>query len=271
MKKSKILAPALAVLCLSVAASVTGTVAWFASNNLLTAEGLSVYANVPSSLVIAQNLVNAPDGQTDLADRAVDLDFNSTATYLNPCTYADGQLEYISAIENGHIDNATGLPVADEGETMGDITYSAATEAGHYFKTFTAYIASAGAAIESHYQITASLTNSREVSDTWKAASVAFFLTPNGGSRTYAGSLNLADFDPVANDYGTTPQADKVIYTVDASHTIPTYSLNVGVKVEMLVYFDGALLKSDGQAFVTSQTGNSNELEMLVKFEGAII
>lgn len=42
MKKSKVLVPALGVLCLGMAAAVTGTVAWFTTNNTVSAATMSV-------------------------------------------------------------------------------------------------------------------------------------------------------------------------------------------------------------------------------------
>ena len=44
MKKTKIIIPALGLLLLSTAASVSGTVAWFAMNNSVTATGMSISA-----------------------------------------------------------------------------------------------------------------------------------------------------------------------------------------------------------------------------------
>lgn len=44
MKKSKVLVPALALLCMSTAATVTGTVAWFAANNSVSATDMRITA-----------------------------------------------------------------------------------------------------------------------------------------------------------------------------------------------------------------------------------
>ncbi len=52
MKKTKILAPALGILCLSMAASVTATVAWFSSNATVTAEGMTISAVTATNLFI---------------------------------------------------------------------------------------------------------------------------------------------------------------------------------------------------------------------------
>lgn len=53
MKKTKIIIPALGMLLLSTAASVTGTVAWFSSNNKVTLNGMQVKTKVSSNLQIA--------------------------------------------------------------------------------------------------------------------------------------------------------------------------------------------------------------------------
>ena len=57
MKKTKIIIPALGLLVLSTAASVTGTVAWFAMNNTVTATGLQVEAK-SNSLYLMIGAVN---------------------------------------------------------------------------------------------------------------------------------------------------------------------------------------------------------------------
>ena len=53
MKKTKIIVPALAVLLLSTAASVSGTVAWFSMNTSINVTGMTVTTKVSSSLQIA--------------------------------------------------------------------------------------------------------------------------------------------------------------------------------------------------------------------------
>ena len=52
MKKTKIIVPALGMLLLSTAASVTGTVAWFSANSQVTATGMTVSAKSDSKLLV---------------------------------------------------------------------------------------------------------------------------------------------------------------------------------------------------------------------------
>ena len=52
MKKTKVIIPALGLLLLSTAASVTGTVAWFAANAQVTATGMKITAKTDSEFLV---------------------------------------------------------------------------------------------------------------------------------------------------------------------------------------------------------------------------
>lgn len=65
MKKTKILAPALGILALSMAASVTGTVAWFSSNATVTAEGMKIKATTATNLFIRNSALSEGVFTTD--------------------------------------------------------------------------------------------------------------------------------------------------------------------------------------------------------------
>ena len=52
MKKTKIIIPSLGLLLLSTAASVTGTVAWFAANATVTANGMAITAKTDSEFLV---------------------------------------------------------------------------------------------------------------------------------------------------------------------------------------------------------------------------
>lgn len=67
MKKTKIVIPALAVLLLSTAASVSGTVAWFSMNNSVSVTGMTVSTKVSSNLLIAETNLDA--NYTDSIDQ----------------------------------------------------------------------------------------------------------------------------------------------------------------------------------------------------------
>ena len=64
MKKTKIIIPAMGLLLLSTAASVTGTVAWFAANATVTATGMSVTAKSDSVFLEIKGSQDAEFGAT---------------------------------------------------------------------------------------------------------------------------------------------------------------------------------------------------------------
>ena len=78
MKKTKILIPALGILALGMAASVTGTVAWFTQTAIAKATGISVKSTVPSSLYITNGLLATTAGNafdTDSVNHGSDAEY----------------------------------------------------------------------------------------------------------------------------------------------------------------------------------------------------
>ena len=79
MKKTKIIIPALGMLLLSTAASVTGTVAWFSANSQVTATGMTVTAKSDSKLLVINY------GSTfDATGEAISATSSHAATQLFP-------------------------------------------------------------------------------------------------------------------------------------------------------------------------------------------
>ncbi len=68
MKKTKIIIPALGLLVLSTAASVSGTVAWFSVNTSVSATGMKVQARAEAGLLISADKSDASWGNTDASD-----------------------------------------------------------------------------------------------------------------------------------------------------------------------------------------------------------
>ena len=81
MKKTKIIIPALGMLLLSTAASISGTVAWFSMNATVSASGMQVKAKAQGGLVIA----NATDGTYNSSANSV----KSTCAELFPASTYD--------------------------------------------------------------------------------------------------------------------------------------------------------------------------------------
>ena len=96
MKKSKILIPAVAVLALSVGASVTGTVAWFSANRAATVTAQFKAVDAEGALqVLAKKGVGTTTTDTKAATTsAVTVDGSLThGSYNAWYVYDDGHLE----------------------------------------------------------------------------------------------------------------------------------------------------------------------------------
>ena len=88
MKKTKIIIPALGVLLLSTAASVSGTVAWFSMNNFVTATGMNIKAKAENGIII-NNGVNSVWNESATAAHNAALEVLPTSTY-DATTWAHG-------------------------------------------------------------------------------------------------------------------------------------------------------------------------------------
>lgn len=279
MKKTKVLVPALGILCLSMAASVTSTFAWFAANQTVYAKNMQVRSSTPASLVIGKSFNQVGKAQEIVYDTP------DTVTSLAPATHSDDNAHntHLKVVTNGDlIDPNTGLKKTD---ATGDLTYGNAA-AGTNYVDFTAYIASAGDAIAAvepkKLSVSIDQTNELATGDTISACSVDFYVkSVTGGEGVtqntdapalseYVGTLNVAGLDAAANDFTTTKTSLDLIPTT-ATMTIPNQESASAVKVLMRVYFDGALLKKAGQAFVYTNAIDTTVVKLNATFSIASV
>ena len=120
MKKTKIIIPALGMLLLSTAASVSGTVAWFSMNNSVTVQGMTVTTNVSSNLLIAET--NQEANYTEALQQSRD-------AVIEPASTIDGKNFYYTTSAKGD-----GDAKEDDYEP-----YSEATSQAHAAAGKTAY------------------------------------------------------------------------------------------------------------------------------------
>ena len=83
MKKAKIIVPAMGLLLLGTAASVTSTVAWFSANNKVTVNGMKVSTQVKGNLLIA----NSNSADTNYSSENLGLDVGGV---LEPVSTVNG-------------------------------------------------------------------------------------------------------------------------------------------------------------------------------------
>ncbi len=110
MKKTKVIIPALGMLLLSTAASVTGTVAWFTANKTVTASGMQIKAKAEDGIVINNDIFgDVWTKETTAAHTGSDLELNPTST-------ADAVTWYHATSDNmdSHAANDEGYDVFEE-------------------------------------------------------------------------------------------------------------------------------------------------------------
>ena len=272
MKKTKVIIPALGILLLSTAASVTGTVAWFSANSTVKANGMKVNAKAESALVISDALSVG----TETA-----VNFTRAAETLVPATHdssvaLDGEITFAS--KSGLLYNNTPniVDAATGYATSGDLDLQPVPDTlTPYAVDYVVYIAAAGQqkTLGAAEKLNVRLGVKKAVYDnlaledgsydTWNALSVDFYVSEDINNKgTYKGTLNLkksglgggSEVLPYEN---TTP-----VTLLDGGDIIPINKQNTDyLMITMRVYFDGALPKNEAgtQAYVYSnsiQTGD---------------
>ena len=79
-KKSKVMAAAIAMLTLSTAGAVTGTVAWFTSSNVVTASGMSIQAEAEQGILIANESFATWKDSVEASHKGANKTFIPTST-----------------------------------------------------------------------------------------------------------------------------------------------------------------------------------------------
>ena len=251
MKKSKIIVPALAMLVMSTAATVTGTVAWFSMNKTVTASGMVVKAQAEGSLVI-KNREKLNPTLPAASLRATDYNFNDTvgtAIYASThdATYGTG-LKYVTNAEV--INPETGTR---NDNSVAALTYAVAenvTDGKQYYKDYEVYIAGDGQAFNDRQikvSITATAGDSNAVN---KAVSIDFYvLNVNSAETTifaaenYISTLNVAG----TKNNGTNQPTEYTSFNI--SKDVPQANGTAALAVLMRVYYDGALVETGGSSF----------------------
>jgi hypothetical protein len=232
------------------------SLAWFASNKEVTAEGMSLNVKVSSNLIISKT----PEDITN-EDVVFSVAFEGTArTDMIAVTHdsdaGDTNLKYLENLYA--VDYNTGL--ANPGDTL-DFEPVPETDNEPYFIDHVVYIASAFKALEVS-SLSATVTISEPVDSVplcFMAASVDF----------YVGEVSESAYR------GTTSVADCIHQTERASvelfpdgTTVPLNTAENGyIKVIMRCYFDGALQDPQtGVAYVNSNTVRTDGVVIGVDF-----
>ena len=237
---------------------VSGSLGWYAHNDQVSADGMSVDAKSTPNLVIGKSPeeLSGDALQFEVSFESQDVKNMVAVTRDESCadTYADTYLKHLT--NHYAVDGVTGY--AKEGMAL-EFEPVPAQSDEVYFVDYTVYIAARFDSINLS-SLTASISSPTEVDDDqpyFNAASIDF----------YVGTVSLQGYR------GTTSVSDSLNGTGRASiellpngDTIPLASDGY-VKVIMRCYFDGALLNpTTGNAYVNSQTVKSDNLDIGVTF-----
>jgi len=259
MKKSKIIIPALAMLVMSSAATVTGTVAWFTMNATAKAQGMQVIARTSGSLIIkAVNLSN-PILPT-ASDKGTKVTFTDSAQAFYPSTHSWSKTNFVGSENEATVNSATGLMRVNNGAEINfetgtrmnsgtEIEWAFVTEGdANYYYDYAVYLAGDGMAMNNK-NLSITIDNAQDLTANG-ALSIDFYgatVTTNtvpaaaDDAGVFLGTLNLAK---VYNDtaYSSAPRASLTKNGVN----IPQSSGDDhgAYAIRMRVYYDGALISA---------------------------
>lgn len=272
MKKTKIIVPALGVLLLSTAASVTGTVAWFSMNNFVTATGMNVKAKAENGIVISNQAAASGEGVTwkesAISTRTSTLEVRPTstatgATWVHSTSNdsADQNTENDYELLTTAVDTTSGAGYADDNNHAG---YDATDGEGYvadsvYYAMHSFYIKSSAEAITKPLYITnvkATLPTTQNSADLNKALRVLVRLSTDASTAKVYSPVYAATGYSVATTGGTYATATKAAVTpIDASGadgliasgsqtflntTIPASNAATGpLQIDIYLYFEG--------------------------------
>ena len=257
MKKTKVIIPALGILLLSTAASVTGTVAWFSMNTHVTANDIHVQAKAEDGIVITNEAGTAWAATAGASHNAL-ANLVPTSTqdlanwYHNSSTEQDNAMSHQAATTYEHLNdvagwkNANGVQFVDS-DSDGVIDDNEKA----YFLLNKFYIKSSAAAIEDATfkinSVTATGVNNSALLDASlrvgiKINTQVFIYAPvSGATITYY----VAGADSA---YTATSSAGGAVNTaVSSVTTIPSNAATLGggegveaaIEAQVFVYFEG--------------------------------
>ena len=298
MKKTKIIIPALGMLLLSTAASVTGTVAWFSMNSFVNATEMRVQAKAENGIVIS----NSSAENANWADTATAL--HNTALALFPTSTLDSTT-WCHSNSNKQDSHNTGnpyrmiSPVVDATTGAGYLNTNGqegyqkdkagnveADEAYYLLNSF--YIKSSADQItKTLYVNSVTVTGNSSSPDLDKALRVLValhgseettakvFSPVTGGATSYQSCVAVTEDNPETtetNEYAATKEAVTSVAAGTkntaflADQVIPARSASP-LQIDIYLYFEG----EDPACKSTNLTGTLDTLQVAVQFGTATI
>ncbi len=255
------------------------TAAWLAMNTSLDSNDIKMQIEVSPNLVISDkytgDLATATAAgtrtpaanDTNSSTSFTQVVFTRSQTILIPATHASSSatgLKYNTTPDR--VSRTTGYKSGSDDLVLADVPASP-TGGRTYFVDYEVYIASTDVAM-TVTSLRASVSGATLANDYQYAASIDFY---NGSvsSSNYMGTLNLANKG--MNSSGSTSGGNLVAGTpqsLDLPITSIPLNTSGSVHIIMRCYFDGALEKTNNQAYVYSQGLTTADFITNVSFTG---
>ena len=291
MKKTKIIIPALGMLLLSTAASITGTVAWFSMNNFVTATGMSVKAKAENGIVIAATSNSATWNDSATATHNTLLPVYPTST-ANGSTWVHSSSNDVAQANTGNAytlltianDSATGAGYVETNSVEGYQAEAGGVDPNEYeaenayYLLNSFYIKSSAEALNktiyiTHVKATTTTSNSTDLNKSLRVLiklhdnnASAKIYTPFGGDTSYnvatAAGTYTAQQRTAVTAIDSSANSGLVNTSFLANQDIPAYSSNSPLRIDVFLYFEGE--DSDCKSANLAETMDTLQVE--VKF-----
>ena len=246
---------------------------WFSFNRQTSASGAGVRVQ-NDQLIIATTESDVLAATTAEGDTLVSV------------TFAANGAEYVPATHDGNYTNyPTGLKYVSEESFIGfysgvgteppEFLSAVNTQSRTFYRDVDVYVARVGEPMLGA-TLTASLAASKLVAGvptavsggSLMATSVDFYRN-SVAEANYVGTVNVAGYDAAENDYTTRKTAQYLVGSDSTTGTIPNNTAEVGdryLHYVLRIYFDGALLSGENQAYVYSANLDVSAVTLTVLF-----
>ena len=262
MKKTKVIIPALGILLLSTAASVTGTVAWFSANTTVSATDMQVKALAQQGIVISNGYI--PEGGT-----AADMVYSYTAATVNtdlaelkPASTGDLVHWYYSTSNDPATANTgalyTGVTASDKADYYAEHNFYIRSSTGDAITTDKLVMKNVSVKKADGTPAAQDLSASLRVGVLVAGDSKAYIFAPiSGGTLTYT-VHGVDDGETSAHTLGVTAKDASGTHTTTAAVNLPDNKTQ-GLNVKVFIWFEG----EDPKCISNNLVANNN-LETLV-------
>ena len=266
MKKTKVIIPALGILLLSTAASVTGTVAWFTTNNTVAADGMQIMAKVSGNLYIEEGTISQANiDQID--ETSVTLTSDESDLVVSPVDIisAEGGAAARKPTAYSEIPTVDDAGAGSSWETIGSITPSnTASAVESYVASNLVSIANRSTdelGFKLHPVCTITLNGKQK--NLGLALRAGIVIGQSGESSTIA----YYESEPASGDVNEVV-CDFLTYPGSAAHgtvaAVPTLLDNKAYNLNLLVWFEG----EDENCYVSNAV-NLSEYDIAWTFSSA--